>query len=161
MIYAFALMVLTPLAINGWAMRHDFRRFHDAFALSLMILIFWITTNLLQIVLSPPASKAAHPLIDFIGLSFCLLSWATDRERWKVILAGVFLTQLGRHGLFWVEWATQPHGGLWYSYQRDVNVLWGLSLLVVATPGGGYVAGRIVDWSVSGRRNRIHQGRSG
>ncbi len=158
MLYLFAALVVIPLALNWAASRYDFKNYADAYGVSVMLVLFWIITNLMQFIFSPPTSKLLHPLIDFGGLAFCLLSNRANPEKWKVILGGLFLTQLGLHGLFWVEWATQPARYMLYNYQLGVNIVWLLELAVTGSPGGRYVVGRVVDWSLHRGRGHFRPG---
>lgn len=161
MITLFAIAVLIPLALNGLASRFDFRGFVDAFGLSVMVVLFWSLTNVMAVVFNPPASKALHPLIDFIGLSICVISWRTHKEWFKLVLSGLYLAQIGLHATFWVEWATQPHGNLLYQYALTLNITWLMELVVLAMPGGGYVVGRAVDWGIHNWRVHHHTGHLG
>ena len=161
MIVLFAIAVLIPLLLNGVASRFDFRGFVDAFGLSVMVLMFWALTNVMAALLEPPASKALHPLIDFIGLSICIITWRSHKEWFKLALAGLFLVQMGLHATFWVEWATQPHGSLLYTYALTLNITWLMELVVLALPGGGYVVGRAIDWGIRDRRVHHRAGHLG
>jgi hypothetical protein len=145
--WAFPALLLIPLLLNGIASRFDFKGFIDAFGLSVMIVIIWAITNLMAALFDPPMSKALHWLIDFVGLSVCIMAWRTHHELWKLFLAALFLIQLGLHALFWVEWQTQPHGNMLYEYVFGLNMIWLVQLAVTAWPGGRYVVGRLLAWS--------------
>jgi hypothetical protein len=149
--WAFPVLVMIPLLLNGIASRFDFKGFVDAFGISVMIVLIWVITNIMAVLFDPPTSKTLHWLVDFVGLSVCMISWRTHREAWKLILAGLYLTQLGLHAAFWTEWETQPHGNMLYNYILCLNITWLLQLVVNAWPGGRHVAGRLLAWGFSGR----------
>lgn len=160
LIYLFALLVLVPLLLNGVASRFDFKGFVDAFGISVMLIIIWAITNIMAAIFAPPLSKALHWLIDFVGLSVCIIAWRTHRERWKLVLAGLFLAQLFLHALFWVEWQTQPHGNMLYNYVLGLNMIWLVQLATAAWPGGRYVVGRLVDRGAHSWADHYRAGRA-
>ena len=158
MLYLFAGMVLTPLAINWVASRHDFLRFADAFAVSIMLVVFWCITNTMAMVLEPPESKMLHPLIDFFGGAVCMWLYRQDKAPWKAALAFLFFTQCALHAWFWYEHFVSPTTGVYLNYQRAVNISWAAELLVVSLSGGRYVSSLALDWMRGGFGSHHHQG---
>lgn len=146
MLLLFACLVLIPLALNGYAFRGDIKRYADAFGAALMIVGIWAVTNTLGFVFEPPASKAIVPLIDFAAGATMITAWVSHKERWKLILAGLFLGQCVIHAMFWIVWLNYPSTDMLWRYQLALNVSWLLELCVVASPGVGNVAGRSLAW---------------
>jgi len=154
MLYLFAGMVLTPLVINWIASRHDFARYADAFALSTMIVVFWCITNMMGMLLEPPASKALHPLIDFFEGASCMWLYRHDKAKWKAALAVLFFAQCGLHAWFWYEHLFSPNTRVYRSYQFAVNVSWAAEVFLLTLTGGGLVSRLALDWLRS--RTWIH-----
>lgn len=158
MLYLFAAMVLVPLAINWCASRHDFKRFADAFTVSVMIVTFWCLTNILALVFEPPTSKMLHPVIDFIGGATCMWLYKHDRQWWKLALAGLFLAQCALHAWFWFELFVSPETRVYTKYQLTVNLSWAAELVIISWSGGRYVASLALDWMRHGPWGHHHEG---
>lgn len=147
MLILFGFLLTIPFALNFLASRDDYRRYVDAMFVSGMLGAIWAFTNLMAVPYAFPASKMFHPLVDLIGLSITIAAYMTQRQRWKVMLAFLFLGQLVAHTQFW--WSFYHQSGMsGRDYLGLLNVLWFAQLLCVASPGGGHVAVRL------GRRMR-------
>lgn len=152
----YAVMACLPLALNFLASRDDYRRYVDAFFMSGMLCIFWAATNVFGALWDFPVSKQFHPLVDLIGLSVAMAAYMTQRQTWKLVLALLFLAQLGVHAWFWWAWVYSPHGGIGRDYIGALNVLWLAQVVSVASPGGGHVGA-----SLFGHLMRVRRGSAG
>lgn len=144
MLLLFGALVCAPVALNYAASRIDYSRYVDAFFAAVMLCTIWATTNIIGAVFPFPDSKKFHSLIDLIGLSGAVAAYMTQRQRWKLILAFLFLAQLATHAGFWWLWNTDraaitPLGSISYSYALVLNVLWLAQVVCVSTPGGACV----------------------
>lgn len=148
-LYGFLLFI--PFALNFLASRDDYRRYVDALFAAGMLAVIWAFTNAIASIFPFPENKQFHPLIDLIGLSVVVAAYMTQRQKWKLALAFLFLCQLCTHAAFWWGQNTAPiMSGR--DYVGLLNVLWFAQLISVASPGAGHVAIRIV------RRVRSHGG---
>lgn len=132
----FGALLCIPVALNYIASRHDYREYVDAFFASVMIAAIWSFTNGAAAFWSFPDSKQFHPLVDLIGLSVCIAAYMTQRQRWKLVLACLFLAQLYLHVGFWWTWGNSPLGSIGRDYIVLLNVLWAAQLVCVGWPGG-------------------------
>lgn len=135
----YGLLVCIPFVLNFIASRDDYKRYVDAFFMSGMLCVIWAATNLIGALWGFPASKQFHPLIDLLGLSAAVAAYMTQRQRWKLALAYLFMAQLVAHAVFWWAWVSAPHGGIGRSYMLVLNLLWLAQVVCVGSPGAGRV----------------------
>lgn len=138
MVWLFGFLVLIPLAVNFSAIRIDYSRHIDAFALASMICVFWAFTNTIGLVWEWPESKKFHSLIDLIGLTACVASYIGRPRRWKAYLAMLFMVQLCAHAAFWWAYKGNTAGSIAYTYALTLNLTW-LAQLVCVGASGGFV----------------------
>lgn len=140
----YGLLVCAPFVLNFLASRDDYKRYVDAFFMSAMLCVIWGVTNLFGVLWDFPESKRFHSLIDLIALSICVASYMTQRQRWKLVLAVLFLGQLCAHAWFWWMMNTNPAavtpiGSIGRSYMAVLNVLWFAQIVCMSSPGAGRV----------------------
>lgn len=97
-----------------------------------------------------PWSMVHYPAEDLVMLTLAFGWWQVRRERWALILALLFLSQLFLHALYWFDNMSSLRG-----YVIANNALFILQLLTLTTAGGGHALGWVRD------RLRLLRGRSG
>lgn len=152
MLLLYAALLLIPFALNYLASRDDYARYVDGLFASGMLAAIWAFTNAVGVMWAFPANKVFHPLVDLIGLSVAVAAYMTQRQRWKLVLAYLFLCQMFAHAAFWWSWRYSPGAMSGRDYVGLLNMLWMVQLICVATPGGGHVAIRTL--------RRLHHARS-
>lgn len=155
MMWLFAGMLCVPLFLNFAASRQNYTRFVDAFFISGVLCLIWTFTSVAAVIWPFPESKHFHPLVDLIGLLTVVLAYMTQRQKWKLTLAFLFLAQLATHAAFWWLRLNTSSGWVPYGYVAVLNVLWTAQLVCVGAPGGLYVLPRAFD-HLRRRRSLLH-----
>lgn len=137
----YGALLTIPFALNFIASRHDYARHVDALFASGMLAAIWAFTNAVGVIWDFPENKQFHPLVDLLGLSIAVAAYVTQRQRWKIVLATLFLAQLSLHAAFWAGQVYPPEMSGRF-YVGLLNVLWLLQLVSVGAPGGWHVAVR-------------------
>jgi hypothetical protein len=153
MLFLYGMLLLVPFCLSYVASRADYARYVDALFAAGMLASIWAFTNAMALIWAFPDSKQFHPLVDLIGLSVAIAAYMTQKQRWKLVLAYLFLCQLFAHA--WFHW---PEAPLWiravlplpvmsgHDYVGLLNVLWLMQLVCVGTPGGGHVVVRALHY---------------
>lgn len=97
-----------------------------------------------------PWSMVHYPAEDLLLMALALGWWQIRREAWAIILAGLFLSQLFLHALFWFDELSSLRG-----YIVANNAVFVLELLTLIVAGGGHALGWVRD------RLRLSRGWSG
>lgn len=97
-----------------------------------------------------PWSMVHYPAEDLVMLTLAFGWWQVRRERWALILALLFLSQLFLHALYWFDSMSSLRG-----YVIANNSLFVLQLLTLTIAGGGHALGWVRD------RVRLLRGRAG
>ena len=160
----FAIAVLVPLLLNGWASKHDFKRYVHAFGVAAMLGTFWILNRLIDIPLDFPESRLLNLVFEFIGGGVCFWLWERYRKLWYLAMAGCFISLSAIHtyylpGWFLDRWFFKPTLGQAISYTHQANIAWCITLVVCSLPGGGHVYRRLRDWFVLGSHSHSMPGR--
>ncbi len=158
MLIPYGVMLLIPFLLSLVASRDDYKRHIDALFATGMLAAIWAFTNSMAVIWDFPHNKIFHPLVDLIGLSIVIAAYMTQKQRWKLVLAFLFLGQLCAHAVFW--WGIREQAELMSGrdYVGLLNLLWFAQLICVATPGGGHVAIRALHW-LRDRRGVFHLAR--
>lgn len=146
MLIPYGVALLLPFALSLLASRDDYVRHVDALFASGMLAAIWAFTNIIAVIWTFPHNKVFHPLVDLIGLSIVVAAYMTQKQRWKLVLAWLFLGQLALHAVFWWNLFEQASLMSGRDYVRLLNLLWFAQLICVALPGGGHVANRALHW---------------
>lgn len=144
MLILFGSLLLIPFALNFIASRDDYRRYVDALFISGMLAGIWAFTNGIATLWPFPENKQWHPLIDLIGLSVVVAAYMTQKQRWKLLLAFLFLAQLLTHVWFWAH-DPASRGSIGREYVGTLNLLWFAQLGCVAWSGGVHCVARTLD----------------
>lgn len=97
-----------------------------------------------------PWSMVHYPAEDLVMLTLAFGWWQVRRERWALILALLFLSQLFLHALYWFDDMSSLRG-----YVIANNAFFILQLLTLTIAGGGHALGWVRD------RLRLFRGRPG
>jgi len=122
----------------------------DAAGLSMMLLILWVLSNLLEGLYQPPDSMKIYPLMDLAAGLTAYLAWRTRKVAWKLGLAYLFVIQLAAHFSFWAPAFVAelrgfpPVTGDFSTYKIVLNVVFILQLILVGGVGVSHVASRIL-----------------
>lgn len=87
-----------------------------------------------------PWSMVHYPAEDLLLMTMALGWWQVRREAWALILAGLFLSQLFLHALFWFDEMSSLRG-----YIIANNAVFILELLTLTIAGGGHALGWVRD----------------
>lgn len=139
----FPVLAVTPLLVNGGAMRHDSRH-GEAFGIGLTILAVWTAQMILAAFLPIPERAGFNALLDFSAGLTVLSSWMSRRAAWKLSLLGLYLGQIYLSAAFWWGWEIFNHAIRYGDYVRANNVVWLLEIVVVSVGGGIVVVRRAV-----------------
>lgn len=142
MLFIFGALLLIPFLLNLAASRHNYERYVDPLFASGMLGAIWAFSNIVGAFWAFPASMQFNPMVDLIGLSIVVAAYMTQRQRWKLVLAFLFLGQLAAHAIFWWDLRQQAPLVSGRDYVGLLNLLWMAQLICVASPGGGHVASR-------------------
>jgi hypothetical protein len=134
------LLAAIPLVLNMLAYQQDHKRFVDAVGLSALVAIFGGLTNVLDASMSFPDNKSFHPALDLFGGAITMYAWWGKRERWKLVLVGLFLTRAVLDTAFWLTWAQRPAESVGYFYEHWLFVLSLVQMVVLGGMGGWVVA---------------------
>lgn len=83
-----------------------------------------------------PWSMVHYPAEDLVMLTLAFSCWQVRHESWALILAGLFLTQLFLHALYWFDGTSSLRG-----YIIANNALFIAQLATLTVAGGGYALG--------------------
>lgn len=164
LVMGFAIAVLAPLLLNGWASRHDFKRYIHPFGVAGMLATFWIANRLIDIPLDFPESRVLNIVFEFIGGCVCFWLWERHRKTWYVAMAGCFMVLSAIHayylpGWFVQEWFFKPTLAEAINYTYRANVAWCITLVVCSLPGGGHALRHLRDWFLLGSHSHPVPGR--
>lgn len=106
--------------------------------MALILVLVWIEAALFDLMVSVDMAVAMKPVIDLTGAIMSL--GIVTRERWIVMVPGLFAVMLLCHSAYWLAW----HNGidLWYVYAHALTALWLLQCAAVAWPAGRQAIGR-------------------
>lgn len=154
MMILYGLLLTIPFALNLLASRDDYKRFVDALNISAVMATIWSFTTFAAFLWEFPESKKFHSLLDLIGVSVCIAAYMTQRQRWKLVLASLFLTQLYAHVCFQAvisppesllrqivpfEFAYMNASAVGRVYVTTLNLVWFAQLVCVGWSGGVHV----------------------
>ena len=97
-----------------------------------------------------PWSMVHYPAEDLLMMTLAFGWWQVRGERWAMILALLFLSQLFLHALYWFDGASSLRG-----YITANNACFAAQLLTLTIAGGGHALGWVRD------RLRLLRGRFG
>ncbi len=142
-LYGFLLTI--PFVLNLLASRDDYRRFVDALNMSVVLASIWAFTSFAHALWQFPDAMRFHPLVDLIGLSVAVAAYMTQKQRWKLVLAFLFLAQLFTHVWFWWEIRDVSPFVIGRSYILTLNWIWFAQLVCVGWMGGAHVVATTLD----------------
>lgn len=88
----------------------------------------------------PPWSMVHYPAEDILMMTLAFGWWQVRGERWAMILALLFLSQLFLHALYWFDGASSLRG-----YIVANNFCFSLELLTLSVAGGEHALGWVRD----------------
>jgi hypothetical protein len=108
------------------------------------VALFTGLSRVVHFFVPPPWSMVHYPAEDLAMLTLAFSCWHVRHERWALLLAGLFLSQLFLHALYWFDPASSLRG-----YIIANNALFIAQLVTLTVAGGGYALGRL--------RHRLHE----
>jgi len=112
------------------------------------IALFTGVSRIIAYFADPPWSMVHYPAEDLLLMTMAFSWWQVRRERWALILAFLFLSQLFLHALYWFDIESSLRG-----YIIANNAIFCGQLLTLTLAGGGHALGWV--------RDRLRQFRRG
>jgi len=146
-LYTLATAVMFGVCTLAGSLTEDAARVARAAA---WVALFTGVSRVVHYVLPPPWSMVHYPAEDLTMLAIAFSCWHVRHEKWALILAALFLSQLFLHALYWFNPASSLRG-----YIIANNALFIGQLATLTLAGGGYALAGI------DRRVRVLRRRAG
>lgn len=98
--------------------------------------LFTGLSRIVHFFVPPPWSMVHYPAEDLTLLAISFSCWHVRHERWALLLAGLFLSQLFLHALYWFDATSSLRG-----YIIANNAVFIAQLVTLTVAGGGYALG--------------------
>ena len=102
------------------------------------VALFTGVSRIIAFYAEPPWSMVHYPAEDLLLMTMAFSWWQVRGERWALLLALLFLSQLFLHALYWFDISSSLRG-----YIIANNFLFCCQLLTLTLTGGGHALARI------------------
>jgi len=139
----FGTAVFLTWTASQWA-AHDDRRHVDALGVSLMLVVSFILTNVLEVTVGWPDMVVWFPFMDAAFCAMLYVNWRRHPRAWKAVVMASLVAQLVAHFGATVLWESDQltRSGT-YLYATFINGAFALQLLATGSVGIGHAVGRL------------------
>jgi len=139
----FGAAVFLTWAVSQWS-AHDDRKNVDALGVSLMLVVSFILTNVLEVTVGWPDMVVWFPFMDAAFCAMLYFNWRRHPRTWKAVVMASLVAQLVSHFGVTVLWESDQltRSGT-YLYATFINGAFALQLLATGSVGIGHAVGRL------------------